>query len=101
MYEVSYLDVRAKLEGGKINTDVYSKPTHTHLYLYFKSCHPKHVKEGIPYGQAVRLRWICNSEEVFDNKLDELQGYLLKKGFRKRNVDSQFVRAKGGVGRAF
>ena len=46
--EVSYLDVKAKLKGGKINTDVYSKPTDTHQYLDFKCCHPKCVKEGTP-----------------------------------------------------
>ena len=53
-YKVSHLDVRDKPEGGKINTDVYSKPTDTHQYWDFKSCHPKCVKEGIPYGQALR-----------------------------------------------
>ena len=36
-----------------------SKPTDTHQYFDFKSCHPRHVKEAIPYGQA--LRKICGS----------------------------------------
>ena len=53
------------------------------------------MKEGILYGQALRLRRICNSEEVLDNRLNELHGYLLKRGFRERNVYSQFVRARG------
>ena len=66
----------------------------TRQYLDFKSCHPKYVKRGTPYGQALRLRRICNSEEVFDNRLNELQGYLPKRGFKKRNVGSQFVRAR-------
>ena len=87
--EVSYLDVKFKLKGRKINTDVYSKPTDTHQYLDFKCCHPKCVKEGIPYGQALRLKRICNSEEVLDNRLNEVRGFLLKRGFRKRNMDSR------------
>ena len=53
---MSYLDVKFKLKGGKINTDVFSKPMDTHQYLDFKCCHPKCVKEGIPYGQALRLK---------------------------------------------
>ena len=68
---------------------MFSKPTDTHQYLDFKCCHPKCVKEGIPYGQTLRLKRICNSEEVLDNRLNELHGYLLKRGFRKRNVDSR------------
>jgi hypothetical protein len=47
---VSYLDVRVELESGKLQTDVYSKPTDTHQYLDFKSCHPAHVKKAIPYA---------------------------------------------------
>ena len=74
---------------------MYSKPTDSHQYSDFKCCYPKYVKERIPHGQALGLRRICNSEEVFNNRLNELQGYLLKRGFRKRNVDSQFVRARG------
>ena len=93
-HEVSYLDVRVKLEVGKTNTDVYSKITDTHQYLDFKSCHPKHVKRGIPYRKALRLRRTRNLEEVYDNRLDDLQGYHLKRRFRKRNVDSQFVWAR-------
>ena len=49
---MSYLDVRVELESGKLQTDVYSKPTDTHQYLDIKSCHPAHVKKAIPYGQA-------------------------------------------------
>ena len=56
-------------------TDVYSKPTDTHQYLKldYKSCHPEHVKKGIPYGQALRRRWICDSDEVFKERLNEMK----------------------------
>ena len=38
-------------------------------YLDYRSCHPKHVKMGIPYGQALRLRRICELDEVFEERL--------------------------------
>ena len=63
-----YLDVMVKLEGNKIITDVYSKPTDTHQYLDFKLCLPKHVKKGIPYGQALRYRRTCSSDEIFEER---------------------------------
>ena len=51
--EISYLDVKIRLRDTRISTDVYCKETDTHQYLEYKSCHPKHVKMGIPYGQAL------------------------------------------------
>ena len=51
---------------GEFSTDVYCKPTDAHQYLNFGSCHPSHVKRGIPYGQGLRLKRICGSEEVLE-----------------------------------
>ena len=52
--QVSFLDVTICREvGGGISTDVFSKSTDTHQYLDYRSCHPKHVKQAIPYGQAL------------------------------------------------
>ena len=39
---LSYLDVMILVEDGRILTDVYSKPTDTHQYLHYESCHPAH-----------------------------------------------------------
>ena len=63
--EISYLDVKVEIKENRIITDVYCKETDTHQYLDYRSCHPKHVKMGIPYGQALRLRRICELDEVF------------------------------------
>ena len=80
--------------GNGLVTDVYSKPTDAHQYLDHRSCHPNHVKKGIPYGQALRLRRICDSDEVFDKRLKDLKGHLVKREFEGKFVDSQFIRAK-------
>ena len=45
--------MKIRLRDTRISTDVYCKETDTHQYLEYKSCHPKHVKMGIPYGQAL------------------------------------------------
>ena len=68
---MSYLYVRVELESGKLQTDVYSKPTDTHQYLDFKSCHPAHVKKAIPYDQALRLKQVCNYVDEGKNFLRE------------------------------
>ena len=44
-----------KLEGNKLFPDLYGKPTDTHQNLDNGSCHVRHVKQVIPYGQALRV----------------------------------------------
>ena len=96
------------LKNNRISTDVYSKQTDTPRYLDSKSCHPTHVKSGISYGQALRIRRIYDSDEVFKERLKEREGNLVKRGFseelefrtsfRKRfnNHRSSLVRYKKG-----
>ena len=78
--------------GGKFNTDVYHKLTDTHQYLNFKLCHPHHVKKAIPYGQALRLKRICDLEDVYKNREKELKGFLWKRGYKKGFVEEQICR---------
>lgn len=59
-----------------------------------RSCHPNHVKQGIPYEQALRVRGIYSSDEVFQKMLSELSVDFVKRGFKKSMVHSQFRRAK-------
>ena len=59
------------------------------------SCHPNYVKKAIPYGQALRIRRICNSEEKFENRLNDLKSHLVRRGFRNDLVENQLSKAKG------
>ena len=70
------------------------KTYRSHQYLDSKSCHPRHVKEAIPYGQALRLRRICSSDNIFDERVKELKGNLFKRGFKKDEISAQCEKAK-------
>ena len=50
---VNFLDTTAILDGTRIHTDLYTKPTDTHQYLSPESCHPKHCTTSIPYSQSL------------------------------------------------
>ena len=98
-WEISYtkiyfLDVMFTLENGCFTTDIYSKPTDTHRYLNYKSCHPPHVKRAIPYSQALRLRRICYSDELFNKGGKELKGFLVQRGYSERFVEQQILKEK-------
>ena len=76
-----------------ISTNVYSKPTDSHLYLPPSSCHPKHVFKAIPFGVATRLKRNCSDETFFAERTAEYKGYLLNQGYPSKLVNDQFSKA--------
>ena len=79
--QVNFLDVNVMLNNGVLATDLFCKPTDKHQYLFHTSCHPNSCKRGIPYGQALRIRRICSTDELFEKRAREFCGYLIKRGF--------------------
>ncbi|XP_078084813.1 uncharacterized protein LOC144503794 [Mustelus asterias] len=63
------------------------------MMLHFSSFHPKHVKEAIPYGQALRIHRICSDEEDRNRHLQTLKDALIRTGYGARLIDQQFRRA--------
>ena len=50
--EISFLDLKLKLNEGKISTDLYVKSGDRHQYLHFTSSHRNHTKRSIVYSQG-------------------------------------------------
>ena len=84
---VNFLDLNVSIRNGAISTDLYIKPTDGHQYLHYKSSHPEHIKNSIPYRQALRLNKICSLEKDF-------KGHLMKEGFLARDSPKNFVNNK-------
>ena len=73
---VNFLDTKViKNSMSDINTDVYQKPTDTHPYLHWTSAHPPHLKYSIPYSQALRLRRICSSNDLLQQRIMEFSNF--------------------------
>ena len=53
--KVNFLYIEVIRSENKLLTDLYIKPTDTHQYLEFSSCHVYHSKKSIPYNQALRF----------------------------------------------
>ena len=79
--EIAFLDTLVKLVGRSIHTDLYSKPTDSHNYLYYNSAHPQKCKDSIPYSQFLRVRRICTSKEDFDNHVLALARHFLRRKY--------------------
>ena len=42
----------------------------------------------------MRLRRVCESDQIFNERLDELHDYLLKRRFKQSIIEEQFCKAK-------
>ena len=92
---INYLDVQVINKGGVIETDLYTKPTDKHQYLYHTSCHPKGCKRSIPYSQALRLKRICSTPASFENRAKELTHFLVARGYHHKFVCDQIQKVRG------
>ena len=60
---LEFLDLKIMIRNGKLETELYTKPTNLQLYLDFTSNHPSHCKSGLVYGQALRIVERCSRAE--------------------------------------
>ena len=72
-----FLDTSLTNENGKLQTDIYYKPTDSKQYLLYTSCHPKHTRNSIPYNLARRLKMIISEDNTLLVRLEELKTFLV------------------------
>ena len=75
---VTFLDVKVYTVDSKISTDIFYKKTDSRQYLDYKSCHPRHIKNNIPYNLARRICTIVSDDQRLKIRLSELKSYLKK-----------------------
>ena len=94
MDEVPFLDVLVNnAHDNSIVTDLYTKPTDTHMYLHPDSCHPGHIKRSIAYSQARRILSICSSRDTALLRLESVVGYFTSRGHSESKVRREIRRA--------
>ena len=91
---VHYMELNVLIIEGKIISDLYFKPTDCHQYLSFSSCHPYHVKKGIIFGQALRVKRICSSTEDFEKHMTSMKTWFLERDYPTDLIDEQMCRAR-------
>ena len=84
--EIAFLDIKVIKTNDCISTDIFYKPTDTHQYLHFHSCHPRHTKRAIPYNLARRICVIVSDPQVRHERLHELNSFLTKQKYPKKLI---------------
>ena len=69
-------------------------PTDGHQHLQSNSCHPFHCKKGMPYSQALRLNRIYSETNSFDKRCNDLERFLLERGYSSKLVRQEILRAR-------
>ena len=92
--KLNVLDLTLHLIDGFIYTDVYSKPSDSHLYLPPSSAHPSNCKRSIPYGVALRLKRNCSTQEFLDKRNKEYKAYLIQQGYDETLVEESFTKVE-------
>ena len=92
--KVEFLDLVISLEDNRIKTNLFIKPCNKQLYLDYYSNHPEPCKEGVVYGQAIRVIERCSDNEDAEKHLKNLQDKLEKRNYPEKLIVSKFTQAK-------
>ena len=91
---LSFLNLYIYIEKGFIKSDIFYKPTDTHEYLPYKSCHPRHIKNNIPSNLARMICTIVEDPSIKENRLNDLKYWLHKCGYPPNLVTSSIAKHK-------
>ena len=89
---MSFLDVITYNSNGRINSTPFVKPTDTHSYLDYRSCHLQNNKSSIPYSQFLRIRRNCTEWTEFIRHSIKLYIYFSQCGYPPELVTPSLLR---------
>lgn len=78
---IPFLDLNISIRLNQIQTSIYYKPTDSHSYLPYDSCHPKHVLDSIPFSQFLRLKRICSENCDFLSQSTKMLNFFINRGY--------------------
>ncbi|XP_053556368.1 uncharacterized protein LOC128647639 [Bombina bombina] len=85
--EIQFLDLNIYIQGHKLGSTLYHKPTDRNSILSANSCHPPTLLRGIIKSQMIRV--IRNNSNHFAgvSQLQEMRDKFLQRGYKKRIVE--------------
>ena len=92
--KIEFLDLEVRVENGRLETNLYVKPSNLQLFLDYFSNHPQHCKEGIIFGQALRIIERCSKAEDLEKNLDSLAEKLKERNYPETLIQEKFQKAR-------
>ena len=91
---IAFLDTQCEIKNGRIETDLFRKPTDKNQYLLTSSCHPKECFENIPLSLAIRINRICSEEHNREIRFQELKEMLIEREYTPGIIDAAIAKAR-------
>ena len=90
-----FLDIMViKNHDNTIATDIFYKPSNSHRYLDFRSCHRHHTKVNVPFILAQRICKIISEEQRRDFRPEELKTFLISCYYPQELINQAINTAK-------
>ena len=90
---LEFLDLKIMIKNGKLETELYVKPTNLQLFLDYSSNHPTHCKDAIVYCQALRVVERCSEPSSVQPHLENLRNKFIERKYPAELVERQFQKA--------
>ena len=94
---INFLDTNVRVCNEGLETTLYVKPTDRNNYLPFDSAHPMHCRKGLPYGQFLRIRRICSSQDEFEKHCIKKAALMRQKGYPVALLKTAYEKANAKV----
>ena len=89
-----FLDLQIFVENRRVETKLFIKPSNLQLYLEYFSNHPEPFKQGVVYGQALRIVEKCSKIGDRYHHLENLKAKLQKRNYPEKLIDEKNSEAK-------
>lgn len=80
-FKINFLDVTLLIKEDKIVSESFRKTTAGNTILHYNSCHPKHVRNNIPYGEYIRALRNCSETSTFVSETNKITSRLRSRGY--------------------
>lgn len=94
---IEFLDVVVRVQDDKLESRLFRKATAGNSLLHAKSCHPKNLIHSIPYGEHLRAKRNCSSEQVFQHGMLNMRGRFLERGYPSKVIEQACTKIKSVV----
>lgn len=92
--EMTFLDLKFSIAGGKIESTISYKTTDSHSYLKYTSFHPKTTRDAIPYSQLLRLRRLTSTDSAFTPLAEDMLTFFRAREYPDLLLNTAHERVK-------
>ena len=91
---LEFLDLRIMIINGRLETEIFVKPTNLQIFLDYTSNHPTHCKDAIVYSQALRVVELCSEPGSAKPHLEKLEEKFRTRNYPEDVIEKQVKRAE-------